>query len=183
MSRIPPKLEAEMTPAVKAAFLALLDRIEYLEAQLSKLTPRNSSVPPSSEHPHVEPKRKPLPGKKRKQGGQKGHKRHLRELIPSEQCTSIVTCRPKSCRRCGGSLQASECPPKRHQVWEIPPLEPTVTEYRQHRGHCACCGLTTLADLPAGVPRGQCGPRLAAFTGLLMGHFSSEQAPRVGFSE
>jgi len=59
MSRIPPELEAEMTPAVKAAFLALLDRIEYLEAQLSKLTPRNSSLPPSSEHPHVKPKRKP----------------------------------------------------------------------------------------------------------------------------
>jgi transposase len=46
MSRIPPELEAEMTPAVKAAFLVLLDRIDALEGQLQKLAPRNSSIPP-----------------------------------------------------------------------------------------------------------------------------------------
>jgi len=69
-----------MTPAVKAAFLELLDRIDHLEAQLQKLTPRNSSVPPSREHPHAKPKRNPAgKKKKRKQGGQKGHKRHERE--------------------------------------------------------------------------------------------------------
>jgi len=35
-----------MTPAVKAAFLVLLDRIDALEGQLQKLAPRNSSIPP-----------------------------------------------------------------------------------------------------------------------------------------
>jgi len=38
-------------------------------------------------------------------------------------------------------------------------------------GYCPCCGITTQAELPPDVPTGQCGPRLAAFTGLLMGHF------------
>lgn len=171
MSRIPPELEAEMTPAVKAAFLALLDRIEQLEAQIQKLTPRNSSLPPSTEHPHAKPKRKQVPGKKRKPGGQKGHKRHLRELIPSEQCAQVIPCIAESCRRCGGQLQADDSAPIRHQVWDLPPIKPIVIEYRRHRGHCPCCGITTTAELPAGVPLGQCGPRLAAFTGLLMGHF------------
>jgi transposase len=170
MSKIPPELEAEMTPAVKAFVLALLRRLDEAEAKIEKLTPRNSSLPPSTEHPHAKPKRKPT-GKKRKQGGQPGHKRHTRELIPSEQCTSVTNCYPDACRRCGGHLQDDDTEPKRHQVWDLPPIEPIVDEYQLHRGHCPCCGITTRAELPAGVPAGQCGPRLAAFTGLLMGHF------------
>ena len=172
MSRIPPELEAEMTPAVKAAFLALLDRIDELESQIKKLTPRNSSVPPSTEHPHAKPARKPKPSeKKRKQGGQKGHKRHLRELVPTEQCTSVTECFPEACRRCGGELEQTSADPQRHQVWDLPPIEPIIDEYQLFRGQCSCCGITTTASLPEGVPSGQCGPRLAAFTGLLMGHF------------
>jgi hypothetical protein len=59
MSRIPPELEAEMTPAVKAAFLVLLDRIDELEGQLQKLTPRNSSIPPGK--PKTDRVRRPKP--------------------------------------------------------------------------------------------------------------------------
>lgn len=178
MSKIPPELEAEMTPAVKAFVLALLERVEQLTKQVEsltdqvqKLTPRNSSLPPSTEHPHAKPEPKRPPAKKRKQGGQKGHKRHLRELIPSEQCATVTTCYPDACRRCGGQLRSDPSDPKRHQVWDLPPIEPVVDEYQLFRGHCPCCGVTTQADLPPGVPLGQCGHRLAAFTGLLMGHF------------
>jgi transposase len=173
MSKIPPELEAEMTPAVKTFVLALLKRLDEAEEKLEKLTPRNSSVPPSTEHPHAKPKRKPAnaKAKKRKPGGQKGHKRHLRELIPSEECAAVIPCRPEACRRCGGELEEDGQPPLRHQVWDVPPIRPEVTEYQRFRGHCPCCGITTAGELPSGVPSGQCGPRLAAFTGLLMGHF------------
>lgn len=150
MSKIPPELEAEMTPAVRAFVLALLDRLdkteaklEKVEARIEKLTPRNSSVPPSTEHPHAKPKRKALPGKKKKQGGQKGH--------------------------------------KRHQVWDLPEIQPIINEYQLFRGNCPCCGITTQADLPPGVPTGQCGPRLAAFTGLLMGHFRQSKRRASAF--
>jgi hypothetical protein len=50
---IPPELEAEMTPAVRAFVLMLLKRIESLEAEADELnrrlgqTPQNSSLPPS----------------------------------------------------------------------------------------------------------------------------------------
>lgn len=168
-----------MTPAVKAAFLALLDQVDELKRQvesltdqLQKLTPRNSSVPPSTEHPHAKPKPKPKgAGSRRKQGGQKGHKRHQRKLVPPEQCDSVTPCYPDGCRRCGGELQDDASEPKRHQVWDVPPIQPIVDEYQLFRGYCPCCGITTQAELPEGVPTGQCGPRLAAFTGLLMGHF------------
>ena len=46
-----------------------------------------------------------------------------------------------------------------------------VTEYRCSRLHCPSCSITTQCELPVGVHTGQCGARLAAFTGLLMGHF------------
>ena len=182
---IPPEVEAEMTPTVRAFVLAafgrLEERIRQLEDQVQKLTPRNSSIPPSTEHPHAKPKRKPLPGKKRKQGGQKGHKRHLRDLIPSEDCDNVLPRQPKGCRRCGGQLQPDPSRPVRHQVWDLPEIKPIVNEYQLFRGHCPCCGITTMADLPPGVPTGQCGPRLAAFTGLLMGHFRQSKRRASSF--
>ena len=49
---IPPELEEEMTPAVKAFVLVLLERIEELEGKVEELTkkdpkptPSNSSLP------------------------------------------------------------------------------------------------------------------------------------------
>ena len=57
---IPPELEAEMTPAVRHFVGMLLDRITQLES--GRTTPQNSSLPPSSVHPHAtrltEPKSK-----------------------------------------------------------------------------------------------------------------------------
>jgi hypothetical protein len=98
----------------------------------------------------------------------------LREPVPIEQCEAVISCVPESCRRCGGLVRPDESQPIRHQVWEIPRIEPTVIEYQLPRGHCDCCGITSLAELPCGVPRGQCGPRLAAFTGLLMGAIAQD---------
>ena len=195
MSTLPPELEAEMTPAVKAFVLSLLERIDQLtrqvdqlngqvdqlNGQVEKLTPRNSSIPPSTEHPHAKPKRKPALGEKRTQGGQKGHKRRTRELIPSEDCRSVIPCLPDACRRCGGDLQSDDATPQRHQVWDLPEIKPIVDEFQLFRGHCPCCGITTQAELPAGVPTGQCGPRLAAFTGLLMGHFRQSKRRTSSF--
>src|SRR5712692_4117206 len=116
-------------------------RIAELEAKLNagKTTPRNSSLPPSTEHPHAKPpwdkKKKP----KRKRGGQRGHKKHERALIPSEQCNEVVPLKPSACRRCGEKLAGSDPEPLRHQVWELPEIKPAVTEYQRHRLSCPCC--------------------------------------------
>ncbi|MFG0261816.1 MAG: transposase [Novipirellula sp. JB048] len=184
---LPPEAEParDFIEALVARYEKRIDELEKqvksLTDQVQKLTPRNSSLPPSTEHPHAKPKRKSVPGKKRKQGGQKGHKRHLRELIPSEQCTTVTPCQPIGCRRCGGDVQPDATPPQRHQVWDLPEIKPIVNEYQLFRGHCPCCGITTMAELPAGVPNGQCGPRLAAFTGLLMGHFRQSKRRASSF--
>ena len=85
---IPPEIEAEMTPAVKAfvlaAFAQLEARIAELEKQVKelsakrpKVTPNNSSLPSSTVHPH---NGQDKPGKKktkskRKHGGHRYRKR------------------------------------------------------------------------------------------------------------
>jgi transposase len=182
---IPPELEAEMTPAVRAFVKTLLDRISQLEARVEELergrkTPQNSSLPPSSQHPHARPK-PPKRRPKRKRGGQPGHEKHERPLIPTDQCDEVETVKPTECRRCGAKLTGSDPEPLRHQVWELPEIKPIVTEYQRHRLTCPRCGEATCAELPAGVPRGQSGPRLMAFVALLMAFYRQSKRRTAHF--
>jgi transposase len=173
---IPPEIAAEMTPAVRAFVDLLLNRIETLEAEVAELkqrlnrSPQNSSLPPSSQHPHA----KPAPPRKpsgKKPGGQPGHPKSERALIATEQCSEVVTLKPSACRRCGRKLAGTDAQPLRHQVWELPEIRPLVTEYQRHRLVCDSCSETTCAELPPGVPTGQAGPQLIALVALLMGCF------------
>ena len=180
---IPTELDVEMTPGVRAFVELLLARIEALEAEVSELkaelgaikkTPRNSSLPPSSEHPHA----KPAPQKHRsgkQAGGQPGHAKHERALIPTADCDDVVPLKPPACRRCGAKLTGHDPTPLRHQVWELPQITPLVTEYQRHRLTCPGCGASTCGELPSGVPHSQAGPRLVALTALLMGCFKQSK--------
>ena len=178
MSDIPAELLAEMTPNVRVFVESLLVRmaemqaeIDELKTQVKRLTPQNSSVPPSTQHPHSRPAAKATTKSKKKRGGQAWHRRVVRELVPVERCAKVFALHPENCRRCGEKLVGTDPKPIRHQVWELPKIEPIIAEYQRHRLTCHCCGLTSCAALPAGVPTGQFGARLLAFTGLLMGHF------------
>jgi transposase len=167
-NRIPP--EAQAVFVQMAGTIARLERrVTELESRVNK-TPQNSSLPPSTQHPHA----KPAPQRQssgKKTGGQPGHPKHERPLIPAEQCQSIIPLKPETCRRCGAGLIGSDPEPLRHQVWEIPEIKPLVTEYQRHRLICPCCRTSTCAELPPGVPHTQAGPRLVALTALLMGCF------------
>jgi transposase len=173
---IPPEIAAEMTPAVWAFVELLLKRIETLEAEVAELkqrlnrSPQNSSLPPSSQHPHA----KPAPPRKpsgKKPGGQPGHLKSERALIATEQCSEVVTLKPSACRRYGRKLAGTDAQSLQHQVWELPEIRPRVTEYQRHRLVCDSCSETTCAELPPGVPTGQAGPQLIALVALLMGCF------------
>jgi len=174
------ELIARQTPEAQAIIRLLLARIAELDARVSELearlnqTPRNSSLPPSSQHPHAKPA-PPKPSSRNRPGGQPGHPKHERALIPTDQCHEMIPCRPIRGRGCGDRLPGNDPAPWWHQVWELPEIKPIVTEYQRHRLTCAGCGETTCGELPQGVPHSQAGPRLAAFTALLMGCFKQSK--------
>ena len=163
---------ARQPPEAQAIIRLLLAKIAGLEARIERgqKTPQNSSLPPSTQHPHARPQPEKRKSKK-KRGGQHGHEKHERPLIPTENCTDVQSHKPAECRRCGAKLSGNDPEPLRHQVWELPEIKPLVTEYQRHRLRCPQCGETTCADLPPGVPCGQSGPRLIAFAALLMAYF------------
>lgn len=178
LAEFPPKAQ-EIIRALMAEIIRLTARVAELEG---RKTPQNSSLPPSSQHPHGKPPKSKVKSK-RKPGGQKGHPKHARPLIPSDQCHDVQPLKPTQCRRCDANLLGSDPDPLRHQVWELPEIKPLVTEYQLHRLRCKHCGETTCAQLPPGVPTSQSGPRLVAFAGLLMAYFRQSKRRTALFLE
>jgi transposase len=152
----------------------LQKRVSQLEKQTASLSERvnkdstNSSKPPSSDGPHVK-RAPPKPPSGRKRGAQGGHAKRQRPLISSDQCKEVIVVKPSACEHCGEALAGSDPAPARHQVWEIPPVQPEVTEYQLHTLSCGCCKQPTAAALPKGVPKGNFGPRLTSLVSLLTG--------------
>src|SRR5262249_21319266 len=149
---IPAELWGQIPPAGQAAILALVQqyerRLQALQKRMDELEQclkqdsSNSSRPPSSDPPHVKrPPPKPKTGRKR--GGPPGHKRKQRLLVPPEQVKQVISLNPPPCRKCGHNLRGEDPQPRQHQVAEIPPFQPAVTEYRLHRLTCAECGTRT----------------------------------------
>jgi len=181
---LPKEIWDLIPPAAQAALLALLGNLQSelaaLRQQVADLSARlgqnsqNSSRPPSSDAPTVKrpPPREPSG---RSQGAQPGHDAHHRPLLPPDE---EIPCKPTACRRCGAALAGSDSQPLRHQVIELAPIKPLVTQYQLHRLVCPRCGTSTCATLPEGVPTGQQGPRLQAALAVLTGAYrlSKDQA-------
>jgi len=181
---IPPGISTEdwnaTPPVVRELVLALLQQSEQLHQRLVALEERlnqnsgNSSKPPSSDPPNAPPRPKRTPSG-RKVGGQPGHVGHTRPLQPLAQVQAIIQLRPTSCRACGTLLLGEDSQPQRHQVTELPRIEPHVTEYRRHTLTCLACGAETQGAWPADMPPGDFGPRLQATTGYLSGRMGMSQ--------
>jgi len=173
----PPELWEQTPIAVREYIRTLEARVAALEATVQRLLERlqqdshNSSWPPSSDPPHALRPRPPRGPSGRKRGGQPGHQGQSRALVPIEEVTSVVPVRPAQCARCQHPLEGDDPQPHRHQVTEVPPVTPVVTEYQLHRLVCPACGAPTRAPLPAGVPAGSFGPRVQAIVALCTGAY------------
>jgi transposase len=176
---LPQAIWDTLSSEAQAAISALVDsferRIADLEERLNTNS-TNSSKPPSSDPPSVK-RRPPAPPSGRKQGGQPGHRPHARALVPPEQLRKVIECRPPSCRWCGHDLHGDDPEPLRHQGAEVPPIQPTVDEYRLPRLKCPRGGTSTWATLPPGVPTGAFGPRLRAVLSVLAGAYRLGKRP------
>lgn len=153
-------------------------RIDKLEKHVTELqtvhqqllekincTSKNSSSPPSSDPPGFGQKStKKKSGKKR--GGQPGHEGKSRDLYPIEKCSSSYDHHPATCACCGENLSGEDINPLRHQIVEIPPIEPIVTEHRLHQLTCYACGTQTRATLPNDVNPSGYGVRVVAMVAM-----------------
>src|SRR4051795_13049128 len=107
---IPVELWNQIPPVAQAAILALVQqyeqRLQALQQQVAQLSERlnqnstNSSRPPSSDPPHVK-RRPPQAAAGRKRGGQPGHARQQRPLVPPDQIQKSIPLKPSACRKCG----------------------------------------------------------------------------------
>jgi transposase len=170
--RLPPEARA-LILALRAEVAELRATVREQQQDIAELRRRlnqnstNSSRPPSTDPPTVK-RRPPRPASGRSPGGQTGHQRQQRPLLPPDH-TEVL--KPSHCRRCGHALRGVDPQPLRHQVLELPAIRPEVTEYQLHRLRCPACGLSSCASLPAGVPRGGQGPRLQAVLALMSGAY------------
>ncbi len=137
---------------------------------------QNSSLPPSSDMPSDKEKKKKKKRGKRRPGGQPGHKGTTRELVPTEQATEVIPHFPEICEGCGKKVKEKEkredldlSREHRHQEWDIPPIEPRITEHQCHEAECDACGTVTRATMPKSVTRSMFGPNLMALVVLLTG--------------
>jgi transposase len=156
---------------LEAENAALKVEVANLRARLG-MNSQNSSKPPSSDGPAAPPRPPPSEPSKRKPGGQPGHTKHERGMVPPERVDRAVAHRPDECAGCGDGLprdggEISE----RHQIWELPEIQAEVTEHQCWAVRCANCDHVTVAGLPADVPRGCFGPRLMAVLAVLCGRF------------
>ena len=165
-------------PGVRAVVQALLTQVQTLQGQVAALQTQlqqhsgNSSRPPSSDPPSApsRPKRAPTG---RPRGAQPGHPGHQRALLPPGEVDALVVHRPTVCPHCQTALPADLPATEvlRQQVWEVPPVEPHVTEHQFPTVCCPHCQISVHVPRPPDVPPGAFGPRLAALVSLLPGRY------------
>lgn len=187
-------------PTVKRAVARLAKELEEVKKELEEVkkklaetevekqgllekvncNPQNSHSPPSSQL--NKPKKKsqePKSGKKR--GGQPGHEGHSRYLYPVEACEIVKDYYPSHCACCGEALTGSDPNPYRHQVVEIPPIQPKIEEHRLHQLECPHCGCLTRAELPSSVESSGYQARTVGIVSILSGvyHLSHQAVKNV----
>jgi len=96
-------------------------------------------------------------------------------LKPVEQVKRVVELKPTSCSACGALLLGEGADAVRHQVTELPRVEPDVIEYRKHTLTCLVCGTPTAAEWPVDMPTGGFGPRAQATIGYFTGRMGMSQ--------
>ena len=156
------RLEAAVT-SLSTRVATLTARVAELEAKLGRNS-SNTHQPPSSDGPHV----KPAPPKKpsgKKRGGQPGHTKHERVILPADESHDR---RPPRCSNCCAPLAGDDPDPIIDQVIDLPVKLRHVIHYLRHRLCCPHCQtVTTAAPVPEAASG--FGPKITAATGYLTG--------------
>jgi len=141
-------------------------------AQLEKDS-KSSSKPPSSDFSQNKEDKPEGKKKKRKPGGQAGHKGSNRKLIPVEEVDKVIPHFPDECGQCHKLFLQNRNKnivgrPFRWQIAEIEPIRPNITEYQYFTLECSC-GCQTGAPIPSKIIKSNFGPRLTGIIAYMTG--------------
>jgi transposase len=166
------RLQAQVA-ALTATVAQLQAALAEVQAQLAaaRKDSSTSSKPPSSDI--VKPPKPAAPAgqDKRRRGGQPGHPKHDRLLVPPELLSAPPhNYVPELCPDCGHGLRPAGDAVRVVQQVEISVVPLLTEEHRSHPGWCPNCCTVHYAPLPAVVEGGGlAGPRLTALIAYLKG--------------
>ena len=145
---------------------ALKNRLKTLEDEFAKDS-HNSSKPPSSDRMKKRTESLRQSGQN-PVGGQKGHKGHTLKRVANPDKTEILPA-PAQCR-CGQGLDQTGVENyESRQIFDIPPVQIEVTEYKAEIKRCPRCHRPVKASFPEQVTQPvQYGSRLRAQIVYLM---------------
>lgn len=175
---------------LQAIVAKLIEKIDELTEELGRNS-TNSHLPPSSDGPGAasrgeRPKKSKGANdkeKRRKRGGQKGHRGAHRRLAALEQVDEFVHLFPAACEGCAAPLPEIPDPdPKRYQLLELLVSGAHITEYQRHAVVCGRCGHRTMAPYDdERIPSSPFGPPLTSVVVMLTGvyHLSRRWAQQL----
>ena len=170
MKRNSPCPSCKNLQAQLKALRAELDALKLKLAQALKDS-STSSKPPSSDMVKPPPPEPPEGEAKRSIGGQPGHPRHERPLVPPEQVNGgSHTYVAEICPTCGHGLEATDTPPRVVQQIDMEATPIIIEEHRGMAGWCPRCQKIHYAPLPSAIDKGGLvGPRLTTLIAYLKG--------------
>jgi transposase len=165
---------------LRAQLKAQQAEINSLRASLAELQEQaararkdssTSSKPPSSDLVKPPPPPPPEGQAKRSIGGQPGHPRHERRLVPPELLNGgSYTHGAEICPTCGSGLQPTATAARVVQQVDVETVPIRIEEHRALAGWCPQCQKIHYAALPSGIDKGGLvGPRLTALIAYLKG--------------
>jgi transposase len=147
----------------------ILELESSLQAAIDKLNKNsnNSSKPPSTDIRRTKSMRA---FSNKKAGGQAGHQGTTLEM--SNQPDKIITHRSAQCKCCGKNISAiGSLRYERRQVYDIPPLQVKIEEYRSEIVCCPHCNTENRGSFPEEVKQPvQYGPNLKQL-GVYLTHY------------
>jgi transposase len=165
---------------LQAQVAALTTTVAELQAALAQVLAQlaaarkdssTSSKPPSSDIVKP-PQPAPPPGQEqRPRGGQRGHTKHERHVVPPELLSVPPhDYFPEICPDCGLGLRPAGDDARIVQQVEMTGVPILIEEHRSHPGWCPSCCKVHYAALPAVVEHGGlAGPRLTTLIAYLKG--------------
>lgn len=113
----------------------------------TKVTSRNSSLPPSKDLTRLAQTKSSRKSSGKKPGGQNDHKAHYLKL--SDEPDKVMPSFVDQCSNCGTPIaESDQTVVDRQQVIDLPEVKPEVVEYVKYRAVCPNCGVITESTLP-----------------------------------